>query len=407
MSDGRGRPRTAVGDVGTINVKPAPGGFIADGYTRTAAGARKRVQAKGATEKEATAALIAKAAKLGVKSTAISNASTLGHLLDSWVDNIVEPRIVLDQTKRMYRTKAARLKGWFGAIELDALTPLRLQTMLYEMAGKKNMYESEYTVLRGVLNRVLSYGVLASVIAANHLSSTEKPPLRSKGDPISLTAEQLQTFRHEFRLYVEEGTRESNRGKAMLLVDVILGLGGLRISEALAIRHCDVDLEASTVDITGTLVYSPGEQMRRQDQPKRERQKRGLDLNPAGMGMKALRAAIALCPDDRRGPNDPVLGRVEPDISAWMNPAIPSLHFDAVTRRPAVVEALAKTDLEPEDISPKTLRATVATLVSRTEGDERAAEMLAHSSVRTTTSHYITPEGKRVQLVTLDALLTM
>jgi len=90
-----------------------------------------------------------------------------------------------------------------------------------------------------------------------------------------------------------------------------------------------------------------------------------------------------------------------------MNPEIPSEHFDAVTWRPAVVESLAQTEMRPEQLSPKTLRSTVATLVARGEGEERAQEVLAHGEVKTTKQSYITPEGKTVHLETLDALLSI
>ncbi|WP_029260305.1 site-specific integrase [Microbacterium sp. Cr-K29] len=405
MSDGRGRPRTPIGGVGNISINPAVTGFTAETYTRTASGQRKRIQAKGSSPKEATAALVAKAAKLGAASTGVANVSTLRELLDLWLTDMIEPRLVLPQTKRMYASKANELGDMFGAIELVDLRGGRLQVMLNRLAAQVTV--NEYPVLRGVLDQALNYGVLVEVLVANYLSVTTKPPLQPKAVPLSLTVEQLQVFREEFRLYVQEGKRESNRGRAMLLVDVILGCGGLRIAEALALRHRDVDVAASTVDITGTVVYTPGNGVSRQNKLKRERQKRGLTLASDSMAMEALRAAIALSPPDRRRPDDPVFARVERDISPWMNPEIPSEHFDAVTWRPAVVESLAQTEMRPEQLSPKTLRSTVATLVARGEGEERAQEVLAHGEVKTTKQSYITPEGKTVHLETLDALLSI
>lgn len=112
-----------------------------------------------------------------------------------------------------------------------------------------------------------------------------------------------------------------------------------------------------------------------------------------------------LCLPDRRLPNDHIFSRVEPDISPWINPEIPSDHFKAVTWRPAVFDSLAHTDMLPEQLSPKTLRSTVATLVARGEGAERAQEVLAHGEVKTSNQSYITPKGKIVRLETLDAAL--
>lgn len=404
MSDGRGRPRLAIGDVGNIRVNPSTKGFVADGRTRTASGVLKRIQASGPTRAAARAAIIAKAQQLGAVSTRAASVSTLRQLLDLWLVDMIQPRLILPQTKRMYATKATELGNMFGAIELADLRGGRLQVMLNRLASE--VTANEYAVIRGVLDQALNYGVLTEVLAANYLSVTTKPPLQPKGVPLSLTAEQLQVFRQEFRRYVQEGTRESNRGRAMLLVDVILGCGGLRISEALALRHRDVDLASCTVDITGTVVYTPGKGVSRQNKLKRERQKRGLTLAADSMALEALRAAVELCPPEKRRPDDPIFSRVEPEISPWMNPEIPSEHFDAVTWRPRVVESLAQTGMLPEQLSPKILRSTVATLVARGEGEERAQEVLAHGEVKTTKQSYITPEGKTVHLETLDGLLS-
>ncbi|MGI0522129.1 tyrosine-type recombinase/integrase [Microbacterium maritypicum] len=403
MSDGRGRPRLAIGDVGSIRIDPSANGFVADGRTRTASGVLKRIQASGPTRAAAEAAIIAKAQQLGAVSTRTASVSTLRQLFDLWLVDMIEPRLILPQTKRMYATKATELGNMFGAIELADLRGHRLQVLLNRLASE--VTANEYPVLRGILNQALNYGVLSEVLVANYLSVTTKPQLQSKGEPLSLTSEQLQVFRQQFRLYVQEGTRESNRGRSMLLVDVILGCGGLRISEALALRHRDVDLAGLRVDITGTVVYTPGKGVSRQNRLKRERQKRSLTLDEGSIALKALREAVELCPPDRRRPDDPIFSRVEPGISPWMNPEIPSEHFDAVTRRPAVVKSLAQTDMLPHQLSPKTLRSTVATLVARGEGEERAQEVLAHGEVKTTNQSYITPVGKTVHLETLDGLL--
>ncbi len=258
----------------------------------------------------------------------------------------------------MYAAKANELGDMFGAIDLVELRGGRLQVILNRLAAE--VTANEYPVLLGVLNQALNYGVLTETLVANYLSVTTKPPLQPKGEPLSLTAEQLQVLRREFRLYAP-----------------------------------------------GTVVYTPGKGVWRQNELKRERQKRGLTLATDGMAMEALCSAVALCPPDRRRPDDPVLSRVEPGVSPWINAEVPSEHLDAVTRRPAVVESLAKTGMRPGQLSPKTLRSTVATLVARGEGEERAQEVLAHNEVRTTRTSYITPEGKTVGLETLDALLTV
>lgn len=403
MTDGRGRPRLPIGTLGNVTLHATAKGVVAVGNTRDAGGNRRKIQATGATEEQARAALEARAAKLGLLVPTVAELTTLGGLLDRWVSDMVNTRNVLDQTKSMYATKANRLKAGYGSLPLSELRTARLQALINELAREHT--PGEYRNLRGVLNRSLNYAVMCEAIDANHLPATEAPRILPAEGPVSLTAKQLALFLAEFEAYVDEGVRESNRRKAQLVTQLIVGLGGLRPAESLAIRHRDVNLEANTVDINGTVVYKPGVPVFRQNRLKADRQRRGLELAPDGMGMTALREALAECPPYRSHPNEPVVGRVEPDESPWMNPSIAGFHFDNVSWRPTVVEALAETELAPEQLTPRTLRRTVATLVARAEGEDRAAEVLAHGDVRVTRSHYITPEGKRVPLGTLDAIL--
>lgn len=406
MADGRGRPRTPIGGIGKVGYSPSADGVTAATYTRVASGARRRIQETAATEELALEALRAKAAKLGLVVATSADVVTLGQMLDRWLEDVVESRNMKSQSKRSLRTKAGRLKGWYGGIRLDELRAARLQLMLNEIASVGSA--ETYRGLHGVLNRTLNWAVMLEVLPGNALSATETPRLMPKAPPISLTAHQLQVFRQAFADYVDEGVRESNRRKAQLVVECILGLGGLRISEALAIRHRDVDFETGTVDIIATVVYEPGESVFRQDGLKHDRQKRGLTLNLDGIGMKALRAARDECPPYRSRPDEPLLGRVEPDESAWMNPSIPSEHFDNVTFRPEVVAALAETGLKPQQLTPHTLRRTVATLVAHSKdgGTERAAEVMVHWDTKVTVGSYITPKGKKVDITTLDGILS-
>ncbi len=99
----------------------------------------------------------------------------------------------------MYAAKANELGDMFGAIDLVELRGGRLQVILNRLAAE--VTANEYPVLLGVLNQALNYGVLTETLVANYLSVTTKPPLQPKGEPLSLTAEQLQVLRREFRLY--------------------------------------------------------------------------------------------------------------------------------------------------------------------------------------------------------------
>ncbi|AXA95854.1 hypothetical protein CEP17_05165 [Microbacterium sp. PM5] len=202
----------------------------------------------------------------------LSGASTLGELLDVWLRDIVESRNIRPQTVSAYRTKANRLKREFGALEIAELPPRRMQIVMNDLAKCKTA--SEFQALKTVLKQAFRYAVRAELLSANPLDSLEPVRPAEQGPPVALNVEQVQSFRRAFAEYVEEGVRDSNRRKAQLAVDIILGLGGLRISEALPLRHRDVDFENCTASINGTLVYLPHEPLQRQDKLKRDGQAR-------------------------------------------------------------------------------------------------------------------------------------
>lgn len=122
--------------------------------------------------------------------------------------------------------------------------------------------------------------------------------------------------------------------------------------------------------------------------------------------MRALRAALQQCGPSERGSEQPLLRRVvtggvdEP----WTNPAAISFHFDIVTKRASVVEALATTGITSKQLTPHTLRRSVATVVSCGLGLEHTSELLGHPDKRITRSAYVAPEQKYVSSESVDKL---
>jgi len=153
-------------------------------------------------------------------------------------------------------------------------------------------------------------------------------------------------------------------------------------------------------------VYLPHEPLQRQDKLKRDGQARIVRLAPGGVGMRALRAALEECGPDERGPDQPLLRRVETGgiDEPWINPAVISFHFDMVSKRASVVEVLASTALTSKQLTPHTLRRSVATVVSRGLGLEHASELLGHSDTRITKSAYVAPETRFVSTDSVDQL---
>ena len=407
---GIGRPALEIGKLGTVKyTAEADRRITARASTRDASGELRRLQALGSTAAEAHSKLEARAKRLGVDATKVTGHSTFAELAEAWLSEEVARRRILPQTTQMYRVKANRLIREFGGISCGDLRPQRVKELVIRIAEIAT--KSEYTVLRGLLNQILDFAVLSEVFQSNPydfigvVNAPVAKPTRA------LTPEQVAVFLRTFDDYATAGRRGAHRRQAQLCVRIILGVGGLRISEALAFRIRDVDFETGIVDLNGTLVDPPkvdGQpkvMLFRQDHLKGKDQARLLELSPIGLGITALRSAYGMLSPAHTNPDDPIIRRVE-DVpeQPWLHPGIVRWHFNAVCELPQVVASLAETGLTPKDVTPHSLRRAVATAVSRAEGDERAKEMLGHANVRTTQESYIEKQKKHVEAATLDAL---
>ncbi len=400
---GAGRPKLAVGELGKIWLREELGRFHGRVYTTDAGGIRRQISVLADTPEAVERELRRKAARLALKPGELSSASTLAELLDTWYDEIVLTRPIREQSMMMYRTKINRLRRFYGAIRLEELRPHRVQALANDLASRTQ--RAEYGTLSSVLRQAFRYAVRAELMSHNPMDALDTVKHEQR-DNIALTVEQVQVFRSEFREYVLEGERRSNRRQAQLTVDIILGVGGLRISEALAIRVGDVDFGANTVSVNGTLVYIPGQPLERQPKLKAKGQERLVRLAPDGIAMRALRSAYESLSPNHRGPEMPVLRRIVTVgvRTPWINPSIISDHFDRVTERSSVVAALAATGLSPKQLTPHTLRRSVATHVSRAIGDDAASALLGHADSRITRQSYIAPIAKVVDAEGLDDL---
>lgn len=403
--NGLGRPRLDVGVMGKIAITKMSGKLRRRASTRDASGKLRRLEAFGASTEQIEQELQKRAAQLALKPGEITSASRLTELLAIWFDEIVLTRPIRDQTVRMYQTKVSRLRNLYGAVPLNELRPHRMQALVNDLSRKVSL--AEYNVLLSILRQAFRYAVRAELIGHSPMDALEAVRHEERNN-IALTIEQVQVFRREFNHYVQEGERRSNRRQAQLIVDIILGVGGLRISAALAIRVGDVDFERNTVNVDGTLVYLPGQPLERQPKLKAKGQERVVQLAPDGMGMRALRAALDSLNPDQKAPDMPVVRRMSTVgiATPWINPSIVSDHFARVVKRQAVVEVLGKKGLAPEQLTPHTLRRSVATVVSRANGDDAASAMLGHSDARITRRSFIAPVVKLVDAQGLDDLFS-
>lgn len=95
----------------------------------------------------------------------------------------------------------------------------------------------------------------------------------------ALTDEQMDAYREHIIKWCGSNQYGPKRGESLLeIVDVLRGTG-CRIGEVLALRWQDVDLEAGTITIAGTIDEGRG----RKDMPKTEKSRRTIHAAPIAL----------------------------------------------------------------------------------------------------------------------------
>lgn len=399
-----GRPRLPVGQLANVRYHRHRKGVTGDTYVWDSTGRQHRLRLTGNSEAEALKLLKRKAAVLGGVHVEASGHSTLAHLLDDWITTVVQRRGLRPQTEDTYRRRIERLKKMFGAILVEQLTPARVQGIAFEIS---QLTESviERRLLRGVLKQALRHATMLAIFPANPYNGVEPMPRRSETpNPTALNPAQVKMFRDAFAEYAAGASIYSSRRKAQLVVDIVLGVGGLRINEVLGLRNRDVDFDAGVVHVNGTLTYQPGVGVLRQDELKARRQEREIAITRGHVGFQALQAAWNESVD--HSPDAPFIANVAPGSNPWIDARLIRHKIQAVRQMPEVVASLAETGLQASDLTPHTLRRTVATIASRVVSLEHAAALLGHSNLRTLEAHYLHREVRVVRAPQLLEFLT-
>ncbi|WP_404387394.1 tyrosine-type recombinase/integrase [Humibacillus xanthopallidus] len=166
---------------------------------------------------------------------------TVGEWLDRWID--AHAVTLKPSTAKSYRDNIDRYLGpSVGSVRLQALSPSRLSLAfkdLYEHGGKDGRPLSPRTVefARAVLRRALQDAVLDRVLEVNPVVGTKRPKV-TKPKHATWTGDQLHTFL--------DGLGERERWAALW---TLAAATGMRRGELLALRWCDVDLDAGIVHI--------------------------------------------------------------------------------------------------------------------------------------------------------------
>lgn len=222
-----------------------PKRWMARVYFRDSAGVRREVTAHGPTKAAAELKLKSKLAALPASGASLSGTTTLKVALDRWLGGL--DGLALN-TLRNYKLWAERLSQNLGSLQLRELTAGALDAYLAGIDLPSVRYNQRLT-LKMALDEAVRLGALPhNPVLATRPVKTKKKEVRA------LDLEQVQELR---RLVSGVQATPTYSGYLPDLVDVLLGTG-CRWGEGAGIRWQDVDLEAGTVTICGTLVQKAG-----------------------------------------------------------------------------------------------------------------------------------------------------
>lgn len=240
-------------------------------------GKRRRVKVQARTKAEARAKLTDLRNSLSAGLPTGEVRTTVEQLLDEWLSQGLPGRSA--NTVENYRWASdSHLTPALGHIRLRDLTPDHVADML-RLRAEADMSRSSLNRLRSVLQQALRYAERRGKVARNVASLVDTPDgKRSEGR--ALTVEQSQKL------------LATVRGRPVESLVVTALMTGLRPGELLGLRWSDLDLEAGTLHVRGSLKREKAGL--RLGNTKTRRSMRALNLpSPVLTALKAHRKAQA------------------------------------------------------------------------------------------------------------------
>lgn len=378
--------RIPLGEFGTVNVRPAPGGgFKAEGRWRSWDGNTVRLRASGTTEDHAIYELKQKA-RINASPAGLNRMSTIQDLGDSWLR---ARRDRGDLRQSSYEIYAADMRNIIYS-NIGAVRLVEVRSGLLEDFILTRMRHSYYQAKRAryLLMEIFKLAERLEVVSPNPVLSTTIPrrPKGSKKANVALTVEDVHIIRAALDRWAKHKYATGAPSPGTILGDtmeVMLGTT-IRIGECLSLRGTDVQwttLEDGTqrigLRVGATVSYTRAHGNLIQESTKFERQERIITLPPYAASVIERR----FDPDTRP---DHLLFPSSTGTLLWTNNYRRRLRKFLATSK-----ELVGLSIDPTLITPKIFRKTVATLLTRNYGVSKAAEILGHGHERTTEEHYV------------------
>lgn len=373
------RDRLPIGGTGTIHVKRTPAGrWQAHARIRDRDGVVRQIKATGPTRGKAETALRAKAVdRVPPTAGKITASTTVSTAAAKWLESIAALGLKHATVANYRKSVRVHIVPLIGGLTLREVTTSQVQELLgtiHEPRTHQGQTVGGPVAARHAkvaLSLIMGMAVADDAIPHNpvdgaRLPRTVRPPTTA------LSPADVQAIRDRVLAWGAVRTSGPPRNAALLLdvFDVLAGTG-CRPGEVLALRWEDVDFQARTIKITGTITRTDAGLIR-QDTPKTEASTRGITVPAFVMQVLRLRYMRA---EDKTG------GVFQTRTGSWYE--LSNVHR---LWRQARGERW-------EHVSFKHYRSAVATLISRIEGVDAAAGQLGHTSSNITRRFYIEREG--------------
>lgn len=278
-----GRRPKKPGELGSINPYQLPDGrWRARTRIRDGSGAAHRLDVTAQTEKEAVSKIKRKAQLIwNGMVVLLDEYSTVADLGAAWIADVQQSFRQQSTIERYESMVRSVIVPQIGAFVLSDLNAGVCDRMLKKIAHEKS--PSYARAAKRVMSVMFRYGVQHEVLRTNFIRDVD--PIRSEPTThLDLEFDQAVGMLHLIRQ--SRGENPSRRGGSLpdvqLMEDLILVMLGtsLRPGEALALRRQDVIISTDRwkIRVEGTVSTTRKHGTVRKSQPKRERQKRTINV---------------------------------------------------------------------------------------------------------------------------------
>jgi integrase len=191
----------------------------------------------------------------------LTRESTMAELAAKWLEQVRSDRKAAATVARYESTVAKHIEA-IRDVRIREAGTARLDRLVARVAEKSGTAQARMVAV--VLSGMMKLAVRYDAARTNTAAGIRAPSVDIR-DARAPTIDEIRTMREALRLYDQRPAHRSGSLRDLAdLGDFLVGTAA-RPGEALALRWVDVDLDAATVTICGTVTRVPGEGLRRQE----------------------------------------------------------------------------------------------------------------------------------------------